>query len=171
MTQHLVDLGHRRIVMLAGPQHYPSVRDRVAGYTTVMTAAGLEPHVHHSEYHTEKVADAVRLVGCTTSRRPLALFVGAGDLVIPALRVAAELGRSIPSDLALVAFDDHPFFEQFSPAITAVSQPIHALGEAASALLFAVMDGHEPDPPACVLPTRVVVRVSCAAAPRSAVPA
>jgi LacI family transcriptional regulator len=143
----------------------------VAGYTTVMSAAGLEPHVHHSEYHTEKVADAVRLV-LHDEPGPLALFVGAGDLVVPALRVTAELGRSIPSDVALVAFDDHPFFEQFQPAITAVSQPIHALGEAASALLFAVMDGHEPDPPACVLPTRVVVRVSCgAAAPRSAVPA
>jgi DNA-binding LacI/PurR family transcriptional regulator len=162
MTRHLLDLGHRRIVLLAGPPHYPSVRDRVSGYTSAMVGAGLEPYVHHCEYHTESVAEAVRRV-LRAETGPFALFVGAGDLVIPALRVAVELGRSIPSDLALVAFDDHPFFEQFSPAITAVSQPIHALGEAAAELLFAVMDGHEPSPPVRVLPTRVVVRRSCGA--------
>ena len=167
MTRHLVDLGHRRIVMLAGPRHYPSVKDRVAGYGQVMAAAGLEAHVHHCAYHSEIAADEIRQV-LRLEPRPAALFVAAGDLVIPALRVAAELGRSIPSDLALVTFDDHPFFEHFSPAITAVSQPIHDLGEAAAGLLFAVMDGREPDPPNRILPTRLVIRASCGApAPRA----
>ena len=170
MTRHLVDLGHRQIVMLAGPQHYPSVKDRVAGYGAVMAAAGLEPRIHHCAYHTEIAADEIRQV-LRPERRPVALFVGAGDLVIPALRVAAELGRSIPSDVALVTFDDHPFFEHFAPAITAVSQPIHDLGEAAAGLLFAVMDGREPEPPSCVLPTRLVVRASCGALAPKAVSA
>ena len=166
MTRHLVDLGHRRIVMLAGPQAYPSVKDRVAGYAGVMRDAGLEPCVHHSAYHTEaafgEAATQVRELLCG-SRQPLALFVGAGDLVMPALRVVAELGRKVPSDLALVSFDDHPFFDHFSPAITAVSQPIHELGSAAAELLFAVMDGRQPEPPSRVLSTRLVVRASCGA--------
>jgi DNA-binding LacI/PurR family transcriptional regulator len=162
MTRHLLELGHRRVVMLAGPAHYPSVRDRVAGYTTAMASAGLEPCVSHCDYYREVVNEAIREV-LRREPGPFALFVGAGDLVIPALHVAHELGRSIPSDLALVTFDDHPFFQEFQPAITAVSQPIHAIGEAAAAMLFAVMDGVDPKPPHRVLPTRVVVRRSCGA--------
>ncbi|HVO09287.1 MAG TPA: LacI family DNA-binding transcriptional regulator [Vicinamibacteria bacterium] len=166
MTRHLVDLGHRRIAMLAGPHDFPAVKERVDGFTAVMTEAGLEPCVQHCAYHTEaagdQAAEQLRKLLCSSSQ-PLALFVAAGDLVMPALRVAAELGREIPSDLALVSFDDHPFFDHFSPAITAVSQPIHELGSAATELLFAVMDGLEPEPPSRVLPTRLVVRASCGA--------
>jgi len=171
MTRHLVDLGHRRIVMLAGPHDYPAVKERVAGFSAVMREAGLEPCVHHCAYHTEaaedRAAEQLRtLLG--DSPQPLALFVGAGDLVMPALRVAAELGRSIPSDVALAAFDDHPFFEHFSPAITAVSQPIHELGRVAAELLFAIMDGRQPEPPSRVLPTRLMIRASCGESPAQA---
>ncbi len=173
MTRHLVDLGHRRIAMLAGPHGLPAVQERVAGFTGVMRDAGLEPRVHHCAYHTEtaggRPSDEVRRLLCSSSQ-PQALFVAAGDLVMPALRVAAELGRAIPSDLALASFDDHPFFDHFSPAITAVSQPIHELGRAAAELLFEVMDGLEPEPPSRVLPTRLMVRASCGA-PRQQPPA
>jgi LacI family transcriptional regulator len=163
MTRHLIGLGHRRIVMLAGPEHYPSVRDRVEGYRAAMTAAGLEVGVDHCAYHaeaaTEKLKQLLRL-----QPRPTALFVAAGDLVAAALRVTSELGLRIPSDLALAAFDDHPFYEYFSPPITAVSQPIHGLGQAAVELLFALMDGQEPEQTSRVLPTRIVIRSSCGSA-------
>jgi LacI family transcriptional regulator len=160
MTRHLIGLGHRRIALLAGPESYPSVRDRSAGYRAAMATAGLEPSVHHCAYHTETAADLLRqLLG--VQPRPSALFVAAGDLVTAALRATRELGLAIPSDIALVAFDDHPFYEHFSPAITAVSQPIHDLGQQAVELLFAVMDGQEPVPAARVLPTKLVVRASC----------
>ncbi len=163
MTTHLLDLGHRRIALLAGPEHYPSVGDRVEGYRAAMAAAGLEPRVHHCAYHagieTEPLRQLLRL-----EPRPSALFVAAGDLVTAALRTTSELGLSIPADLALVAFDDHPYYEFFSPAITAVSQPIHDLGEAAVELLFALMDGQEPEQTSRVLPTKLVIRASCGAA-------
>jgi LacI family transcriptional regulator len=97
--------------------------------------------------------------------RCTALFASAGDLVSVALRSVSELGLRIPDDVALASFDDHPLYEHFSPPLTAVSQPIHDLGEAAVELLFALMDGKDPRPRERILPTRLVMRASCGAPP------
>jgi LacI family transcriptional regulator len=160
LTTHLLRLGHRDVVMLAGPPHYRSVQERVEGYRKAMAAAGLPVRAHHCAYHDESASRLIREL-LETEPRPNALFVAAGDLVTPALAAARLLGLRIPSDLALGAFDDHPHFEHFSPPITAVSQPIDELGRAAANLLFALMDGRPPEGRDVVLPTRLVIRRSC----------
>lgn len=164
VTNHLLRLGHRRVAMLAGPAHYPCVGERLEGYRSAMAAAGLEPSACHSAYHDE---NAVRIIKellrelLRAEPRPTALFVAAGDLVIPALAATREIGLRVPSDLALGAFDDHPYYEHFDPPITAVSQPVHDLGQAAADLLFALMEGQTPASRGVILPTRLVVRGSC----------
>jgi LacI family transcriptional regulator len=88
------------------------------------------------------------------------------------MHAASALGRRLPDDLALVAFDDYPYYAFLSPALTAVSQPIHDLGQAAVDLLFALMEGRAPEVTSRVLPTQVVVRESCGAGrPRATPPA
>ena len=163
MTRHLVDLGHRKITMLVGPPDRTAIRERIAGYESVMAAAGLEPRIHHFDYFDEGFSPAIR-EALIADPRPSAVFAAAGDLVIPALSAARELRLTIPSDLAFGAFDDHPFFSYFSPPITTVSQPVHDIGETALDLLFALMDGKEPQ--SVVLPTKLVVRESCGAGHR-----
>jgi LacI family transcriptional regulator len=160
MTCHLVRLGHRHVALLAGPQDYPSVQERVKGYRQAMTAAGLEPRTFHCAYHDESATRAIKEL---LKAHPLttALFVAAGDLVTPALAASRELGLVVPSDLALAAFDDHPYYEHFRSPITAVSQPTHDLGQAAADLLFALMDGQTPERREVILPTRLVIRRSC----------
>lgn len=166
MTRHLIRLGHREIAMLAGPERLPSARDRVQAYRVAMSEAGLQPRAQHCSYHAEDAA--VSIAGLLNARpRCSALFVGAGDLVSAALRSAAESGLRIPADLAVVSFDDHPLYEYFSPGLTAVSQPIHDLGQAAVDLLFSLMDGTEPEEKSRVLPTRIVIRGSCGFAGQS----
>ncbi len=164
MTQHLIDLGHRRVLLLAGPAHLPSVQERVEAFRTAMIGAGLEPRVHHCAYpgfhDADTTAESIKSL-LVAEPRCTALFVAAGDLVTPALRAAGALGLRIPGDLALVSFDDHPLYEYFSPALTAVSQPIHDLGQAAADLLFSLMDGTEPEKRGRILPTKIVKRSSC----------
>ncbi len=160
MTRHLLQLGHRRVALLAGPEDYPSVQERVQGYRAAMIGAGLEPRAHHCAYHDESATRAIQEL-LKEQPRATALFVAAGDLVTPALAASRELGLAIPSDLALAAFDDHPYYEHFRSPITAVSQPTHDLGQAAADLLFALMDGQTPERREVILPTRLVVRRSC----------
>jgi DNA-binding LacI/PurR family transcriptional regulator len=160
MTRHLVDLGHRRIAILASPQYLPSILDRVEGYKAAMVTAGLEPRVLYCPDHAPNASECImRLL--RELHPPTALLAGADGLTAIAVRVMCELGVAIPSDVALVAFDDQPFYEYCSPAITAVSQPIHALGRAAAEMLFALMDGRQPQKSGCILPTTLVIRQSC----------
>jgi LacI family transcriptional regulator len=164
MTNHLLSLGHRHVVMLAGPEHLPSVRDRVQAFRAAMSGAGLEPRVLHCSYHgSHQVGATAESIKAVILARPrcTALFVAAGDLIPAAMRSTAELGLRIPGDVALVSFDDHPLYEYFSPALTAVSQPIHDLGQAAADLLFSLMDGTEREEKSLILPTRIVKRRSC----------
>jgi LacI family transcriptional regulator len=160
MTRHLISLGHRRIVMLAGPDHLPSVRDRVHGFRTAMMEAGLEANVHYCSYHAETTAERIKNL-LLVRPRCTALFVAAGDLVTAAIRSTAGLGLTVPADLAVVCFDDQPFYEFLSPPLTAVSQPIHDLGQAAADLLFPLIDGTEPERKSRILPTKIVQRGSC----------
>jgi LacI family transcriptional regulator len=160
MARHLLALGHRRVGMVAGPEDYPSVRERVGGFRAAMAAAALEPRVCHSAYHDESAARCIREL-LQSEPRPTALFAGAGDLVIPALAAARDIRLRVPADLALAAFDDHPYYEHFDPPITAVSQPIKDLGQAAADVLFALMEGAPPERRDVILPTRLVIRRSC----------
>jgi LacI family transcriptional regulator len=160
MTRHLLQLGHRRVALLAGPENYPSVQERFQGYRAAMAAAGLEPRAYHCAYHDESATRVIKEL-LKVQPRASALFVAAGDLVTPALVAARELGLDIPSDLALASFDDHPYYEQFRSPITAVSQPTRDLGQAAADLLFALMEGKTPERRGIILPTRLVIRRSC----------
>jgi LacI family transcriptional regulator len=160
VTRHLIDMGHRHIAMLAGPEHFPSVMERVAGYQTTMSAEGLTPRVAHCSYFATTASESVKAL-LAERPAPTALFVAAGDLATPAMRAISDLGLTIPTDVALVTFDDHPFYEYFSPAITAVSQPIQMLGQAAADLLFALIEGKQPEQTSRILPSKLVIRRSC----------
>jgi len=166
-TRHLLGLGRRRVAMLAGPEAYPSVHDRVEGYRRAMEEAGLEARVEHCGYQeAPDVPSSVAAVERLLEARPRydGLFVGAGDLATSALAVAARHGVAVPGDVGLVVFDDHPYYDRFTPALTAVSQPIRDLGQAAFDMLFALMSGQPPERRELILPTRLVVRASCGAA-------
>lgn len=168
MTEHLLALGHRQIAMLAGPEHYPSVISRVSGFQRAMAEAGLDPsRVFHCPYWTRRATEISREI----IRGPegvTAIFAAAGDLVTGVLQAVRAEKLRIPADLALAAFDDHPLYEYFSPAITAVSQPTGLLGEAAAKQLFQLMEGKIPAAKGEILPTALIIRESCGGRPGSA---
>lgn len=161
MTEYLIELGHKKIAMLTGPEHYPSVKERVEGFKQAMDAAGLEPKdIYYCPYWTEKAAQICKTIIHEASGIT-AIYAAAGDLVAGVLKVVKEEKIRIPDDLALVSFDDHPLYEYFVPGITAVSQPINLLGEVAAEQLFLLMEGKVPDEKGIILPTEIIVRGSC----------
>ncbi|HET6449876.1 MAG TPA: LacI family DNA-binding transcriptional regulator [Spirochaetia bacterium] len=161
-AEHLAAQGHERLAVLAGPDTLPYVSDRVSGARDACRERGLpDPVVVHSPYETLEAARCVE--GLLLSRPAVTgVFVAAGDLVLGTLRACAELRRSVPQDLSIVSFDDHPFFEHLAPGITAVAQPIEEIGAAAVDMLLALMAGREPERTAMVIPPRLVERGSVA---------
>lgn len=128
-----------------------------------MTEAGLKSDlVFHCPYWTTKAEETSKEI-ITSSLGVTAIFAAAGDLVAGVLKATRELGVVIPDDIAVVSFDDHPLYDCFSPGITAVSQPIDKLGEAAANQLFLLMEDKVPVEKRIILPTKLVIRESCGA--------
>lgn len=161
MTEHLIQLGHRDIAVLAGPENFINIQERVQGFKDAMNRAGLTPHlVRHCKYQMDEIVKVTKEI-LLHQPRPTALFGVAGDLAVGVLKAVHEMGLKIPEDLAVVFFDDLPIFECFWPTITAIRQPVEELGSTACNLLFTLLEGKAPAQKSIILPTEVIVRESC----------
>ncbi len=163
-TEHLIELGHRRIGFIAGPEDYSLSAWRVEGWREAMEAAGLEHHdlCERGDFGYESGLAAARKLLATTPR-PTAIIGSNDQMTLATLQVARELGLAVPGDLSLISFDNTPIVRFTNPPLTAVDQPIAATASKAVELLIA--NGQEPpgEQP-IVVPGELVVRGSTAPA-------
>jgi LacI family transcriptional regulator len=145
-TQHLLDVGHRRIAHVGGPRDLFSTRERFAGYARALAEAGVamdEPLVRFGSY--ERAAGYSAVKDIITHAAPTAVFAGSDYLAIGALAALREKGLDAPRDLSLVGFDDMPFAEWLHPPLTTVRQPIEQMGrQGVRTLLAQIKDGAAP---------------------------
>jgi LacI family transcriptional regulator len=162
-TRHLIELGHRRIGCIAGPSHLTPSADRVTGYRTAMTEAGLPTEdglIVRGDFHPESGRTAA-LALLSRSDPPTAIFACNDLMAVGTLRAAAETGRSVPVDVAIVGFDDIELASYTFPPLTTVAQPKLEMGRMALQLLIEHMRDKSRPTDREVLPTKLVVRGSC----------
>lgn len=158
-TQHLIDLGHREIAFLGGPESSTTVQDRAAGYREALGGPG---RVSHGDFTEESGYAATRKL--LDAGPPTALVCANDRIALGAYAALADARRSIPRDVSVVGFDDTPIAFYVRPTLTTVAIPTYELGRAAMHLLLAQFDGRNRASPE-TLPTRLVVRDSSAAPP------
>ena len=166
-VEHLTGLGHRRIGFLAGRVDLESARRREAGYLAALAAAGIEADdrlVRRGGY-LEETAEGPAREMLTLADPPTAIFA-ANDLSATAvLRVADELGVSVPHDLSVVGFDNIPESALTTPPLTTIDQSIQAMGQVAVDELIGLIERParlDQAPNHVTLPTDLVVRGSTA---------
>jgi len=161
----LLEAGHQTIGILQGmPDTLPN-RERLAGIAAALTARGLAFDAtlvagHHFD-ETSGYQAAQKLL----TERPeiTALFAFSNQNALGALRAAAELGRTIPGDLSLISFDDHPFAAYLAAPLTSVSQDVSQLGRVAARLLLEqIQAGQPPAQKQHQIPVQLVQRASIA---------
>lgn len=164
-TQHLIELGHRRIGYIAGPSQMGHSERRRAGYAAALTEAGipLDPSlvVPGGVFHEEGRRAAAKLLDRPD---PPTGIVAYNDLTaIGALRAARELDYELPRDLSVVGFDDVAEARYTWPALTTVAQPKRDMGRWSVEILLHLIEA-EPVPTAdwSDLPVELVVRESTA---------
>ena len=162
-TQHLIELGHRRIAHVRGRVDLASASRREQGYRDALEAAGIpfDPAlVRVGGYRASETTEAAReLLGMPD--RPTAVFAANDLSAIRVMEVANELGLRVPDDLSVVGFDNVPEAANSSPPLTTSAQPLHQMGAEAVRLLLALLDGNGAEEH-LVLPTRLVMRSSTA---------
>jgi LacI family transcriptional regulator len=140
-TEHLIEIGHRQIAFVGGPERLGQVRDRHAGAVSALADAGLG-----EERLSTLVTDALtvsegrsagqRIAGMPRATRPTAAFC-ANDLVaLGLLQACLALGLRVPDDLAIVGYDDIEFAGAAAVPLTSVRQPRRDLGHRAAELLL-----------------------------------
>jgi DNA-binding LacI/PurR family transcriptional regulator len=156
-VEHLADLGHRRIVELAGPADWREALARTAGVADAVDRRGLlrEGRVEGdwSAGSGAAVADTVaaHVRGGTT-----AVAVANDQMALGLMAGLAARGLAVPADVSVAGFDDNPDAAYYAPALTTVRLDVE--GEAAEAVARVL--GDEPTAPA---PPVLVPRASTAA--------
>lgn len=165
-TRHLIEAGHRRIAYLGGPVGLFSVEERKHGYLRAMREAGLdipEDLMRFGSFSLDFARQCVREV-LKTKRPPTAIFASSDSLAIGSITELRALNLAIPGDISLVGFDDLPITELLQPPLTAVRQPIEALGRHGFQALHALLTGASPQM-LTRLPVELMVRGSVGAPP------
>jgi LacI family transcriptional regulator len=165
LGQHLYELGHRRIGVVAGPRHLTSTADRLAGLRAAAKAAGttIPPRrVVYADFTRDGGASAAaELLDAEPS---LTAIVALNDgMAVGALAVLRSRGIAAPEKVSVAGFDDLPVAADVTPALTTVRLPLTAMGEQAMTL---ALDEGPRKPRIIRVDAELVVRDSTAPAPR-----
>jgi LacI family transcriptional regulator len=159
-TRHLLELGHTRIACIAGPSSITPSAERIIGYRKALEEAGLpydEKLVLRGDYHAQSGMDITHTI-LRMDPRPTAIFALNDLMALGALRAAAEAGCSVPSDLAVVGYDDLELSHFTNPPLTTIAQPKTEIGAQAVDLLVDRMSRKDRPPSRVVLPPELIVR-------------
>lgn len=157
-TRHLIELGHRRIAHLAGPQDWIEAEARTRGYLDEMAEHGLEPEAPMvGDWSSDFGYQAGREL--VTDRAVTAVFSGNDQMALGLFHALRKGGLDVPSDLSIVGFDDIPEARHFWPPLTTVRQDFTELGRRAVARLLDDIEEAGGEPVNTIEP-RLIVRQS-----------
>jgi len=160
-TRHLLELGHRRIAAITGPDDLMCSLARLDGFRSAMGAAGApvdERFVAHGDFHVDGGREAA-LRMLRLPEPPTAIFAGSDLQALGVFDAARSLGLAVPDDLSVVGYDDLPLAEWTSPRLTTVHQPLREMAQEATRL---VLGGGAGRPTRLDLATYLVRRESTA---------
>lgn len=163
-TRHLLELGHRRIAIVSGPEGVLCSRARAAGFQFAHDEAGtpVDPDLvrYGSFYIDAGYAHGMDLL--TQPNRPTAIFAGSDMQAMGVLRAARQLGLDVPGDLSVIGYDDLPLAAWTSPALTTVNQPLRDMAGTATQMLLDLARGAGLSASRVDLVTELIVRESTA---------
>ena len=162
-VRHLHSLGHRRIAIIAGPEHQKPGADRLVGFRAELQALGIEGRPEYEQvgdWYTESGERATKAL-LALPEPPSAIFAAADLMAVGAMKAARDAGLTVPDDLAVVGFDDIQLASLLDPALTTIHQDKVGLGRAAARALLEQIENPDFTPAALTLPVELIVRASC----------
>ena len=157
LIDHLVELGHRRFLHLAGPGTWVAARNRRQDFDDALAAHGLALEaVVHGDWSAKSGYDAVRALQPGLSSTAI---VAANDqMAIGAILALSELGLRVPEDVSVTGMDDIPEAAYVRPPLTTIQLGLAEEGRDTFRQLLALMTGEETE--RRPTPAKVVLRRS-----------
>ncbi|GAA2811968.1 LacI family DNA-binding transcriptional regulator [Crossiella cryophila] len=136
LARALVEQGHRRFAVLAGPAELVSARDRLAGFRAGLAESGIElsaEAVLHGGFTRDGGYQAAQQL--LTSRDGATCVFAVNDVMaLGAMAAFRQAGLTVPKDISVAGFDDIPTLSDLVPSLTTVRLPLEEMGERAARL-------------------------------------
>jgi LacI family transcriptional regulator len=169
-TNHLLDLGHRRIAMIGGSRAYRKFVHRMNGYVDALSAAGIatEPQLQPPSTPAESrpgEAQVHRLLALPPAARPTAVVTANDRLAARVLAMFHRAGIRVPDEMSVVGIGDVDEAAATIPPLTTVSVPRREMGILGVRRLVDLLGGSALPPHKTVLYTHLVERESAGPPP------
>lgn len=163
-TQHLIDLGHKRIALLAGPKHLHASKLRKQGYTDALRQSGISfdsELVAHTRFVHEHVSAALdRWLALPHPPDAICTVYDAGAIQV--MQLLKAKGLRVPEDVAVTGFGDDPAAGLVEPGLTTFGQKPYEIGLLAGKNMLDILKKKFADePPETAISTgSLVIRAS-----------
>ncbi len=163
LVEHLADHGHVRIGFIAGMEGLTTSVERLEGYRVGLQRAGLDVDTDLIIKGESSVSTAEIAVRALMDRAapPTALVAGNLHMTIGIIKALRDLGLQVPTDIAMVTFDDFDWAEYFSPRLTTVAQDCTEMGRVAVQLMTERIKDPTREPSTVRLTPTLKYRDSC----------
>jgi LacI family transcriptional regulator len=159
---HLIAAGHRRLAYVGGPAGLSSSKSRSAGFRRAIAESAVDVNVladlsgDYSSAHGRFAAEHM----LELDPMPTAVFAASDEIVLGLLSVFKQRGVRVGADISVIAFDDVGPLELFDPPLTAIRQPVAAMGRRAVERVLGLIKGGVAEPATEILPVELIVRES-----------
>lgn len=167
-VEHLIDLGHRRIAVIAALPDHPETAQRLEGYRAALRGRGLsvpEDLTAFGDFSFESGISACDSL-LAARRRPTAIFCHNDRMALGAIQALWHRGMVVAQDISIVSFDNLEFARFSCPPLTTIAQPMYEIGTRAMTMLCDLMHGKKLRSYRQILPVELVVRESTGPPPR-----
>jgi LacI family transcriptional regulator len=156
--QHLVELGHRDVLIASGSDQLTTIADRLTGICSAFQKVGVQPTVLQESFSLSGGARIASRIG-DPDVRPTAILALSDLMAIGVLQELRRQGLRVPDDISVMGIDDITVAQSLAPALTTVAVPLNEMGEIAFSM---VRKPSAARPRRRVLPAQLVVRESTA---------
>ncbi len=166
VAEHILLLGHKRVVVISGPKDWYSLQERCAGFLDAFSSRGLQlPTVLHSEATTFETGR--QLMVEALHKKPTAVLALNDVMAMGASETARVAGLSIPADISITGFDDIEMASKWPVPLTTVRVQKAYLGRAAARQF--IVRHQDPSAPQqrIAIATTLIERSSSGVAPKA----
>jgi DNA-binding LacI/PurR family transcriptional regulator len=164
-VSYLVELGHKKIAYISGPQLLTTAKLRLDGYESALMRRDLElkpGYILEGDYTYESGLEAARAIAALPVK-PTAVMASNDLMAIGCLVGLKELGYRIPEDVSIVGADDIATAQVVDPPLTTVSLPLYDLGAIGMGCICKLRNGQLTIDDVITLPHHLVIRKSTSA--------
>lgn len=142
-AQAMHNRGRKRIAAILGPKNNPAVPDRLQGYRNIFTTELPDTRLTFTGWDEASGFQAMKQLW-ESDKYIDGILAGSDRLAAGALAFLNLQGISVPRDISIIGYDDHPIASQTSPSLTTVRQPLREEGRLAAETAINMVNGQSP---------------------------